>query len=514
MSQFKIKPKTSPSCKTLVLKLSVLTALITSTSVIAAIPTDTSTLRAAVTSQGIIDHLNELQIIANSNNGTRASGSSGYAKSVDYIQSKLSSDYYTITRQTFSFLKFSEPTPSELNRVSPNPVNYGHDIDFHTMSYSGAGDVTGTIVKAGGIIIPPTATTSSTSGCLPTDFVPASTTEMQISLVQRGGCTFATKAKNAAAAGYDGIIIFNEGTTAGMGLIRGTLGAQNAITIPVIGTTYALGHELYNLSLQGPVVVHMNVTATITKTQSQNLIAETKKGRDDRVVVVGAHLDSVESAPGINDNGSGSATTLEVAIQMANLGIEPKNKVRFTWWGAEEDGLIGSAYYVNGLSKTQIRNIALYLNFDMVGSPNFIRSVYTGVGNPKGSDVITGVFTSYFESIGMTYQVPARDIGRSDHTSFAGIGIPVGGLDAGYDQIKTHAEFLLFGGTEGAPMDPCYHQACDTITNINETVINDLADAMAHTVLTFAQTTSAVNGTEKGVANGRTGDYLGSHLIK
>ena len=57
--------------------------------------------------------------------------------------------------------------------------------------------------------------------------------------------------------------------------------------------------------------------------------------------------------PGINDNGSGSATALEVALQMAELGTETRNRVRFTFWGAEEDGLIGSQHYVDSLAKSE-----------------------------------------------------------------------------------------------------------------------------------------------------------------
>ena len=99
------------------------------------------------------------------------------------------------------------------------------------------------------------------------------------------------------------------------------------------------------------------------------MIAQTTTGRTDRVVVSGAHLDSVIEGPGINDNGSGSAAQLEVALQMAELGIQPVNQVRFIWFGAEEAGLVGSAHYVDQLTKRQLKRHRRVLNFDRSARP-------------------------------------------------------------------------------------------------------------------------------------------------
>ena len=100
------------------------------------------------------------------------------------------------------------------------------------------------------------------------------------------------------------------------------------------------------------------------------MIAEKAGTNTDNVVMAGAHLDSVDAGPGINDNGSGSAALLETALQMAK--VKPVNTVRFAWWAAEEAGLLGSAAYVDGLSQAEKDKIALYMNYDMVGSPNGI----------------------------------------------------------------------------------------------------------------------------------------------
>ena len=242
---------------------------------------------------------------------------------------------------------------------------------------------------------------------------------------------------------------------------------------------------------------------TFDNKDTANVIAETPGGREDRVVVVGAHLDSVPNGPGIQDNGSGSAAILEIAIQMAELGIEPRNKVRFVFWAANENGLIGSQYYVDNLSGRDIRNIALYLNFDMIGSPNFVRFVYDGDGSdtplagPNGSANIERIFLAYFAEQGLVVKSTSLDW-PSDHIPFMDVGIPVGGLFTGAEEIKTEEEAAIFGGTAGDQYDPCYHLACDTFDNISEEALDQMSDAAAHAVLTFAETTSEVSGVARG----------------
>jgi Zn-dependent M28 family amino/carboxypeptidase len=216
---------------------------------------------------------------------------------------------------------------------------------------------------------------------------------------------------------------------------------------------------------------------------SSNVIADTPQGRADRMLVVGAHLDSVIGGPGINDNGSGSATVLEVALQMSRLGIEPGNRVRFAFWGAEELGLLGSKHYVDHLPKDEVRDSAAYLNFDMVGSPNFVRNVY------EGPDVTEKVFTDYFATRGIRVEVNSALDGRSDHVPFEARGIPTGGLFSGAEGIKTGEEAAAFGGEAGAAHDPCYHRACDDLSNLDEKVLNQFSDAAAHATVTLANGT-------------------------
>ena len=483
------------------LALALVTALAAVGVASAAVDTNSSKLRTAVTTKGIMKHQNQFQAIADANNDTRASGTPGYDASANYVASKLQAAGYNVTVQPFTFPFFQELAPTTFSQTAPTAKTYQDGTDFFIMEYSGSGNVVDkAVVPTNDVQIPPGPTASSSnSGCEASDFVPASTTEEQVALIQRGTCTFAQKAQNAEAAGYDAAIIFNEGQEGRTDALNGTLGGPD-VTIPVIGTTFAVGEELYEASPGARVSI--SATTLSENRNTTNVIADTKTGRTDRVVVVGAHLDSVPEGPGINDNGSGSATILEVALQMSKLGIQPRNQVRFAFWGAEESGLLGAEHYVSTLGKSQLQNIAVNLNFDMVGSPNFVRFVYdgdgsdTGTSGPTGSGVVEDVFNDYFASQGLQTEPTAFD-GRSDYGPFIDVGIPAGGLFTGAEGIKTAEEAAIYGGTAGVAYDPCYHAACDDITNLNKTALDQMSDGVAHATLAFAQTTSAVGGTEK-----------------
>ena len=468
----------------------------------AATPVDTSDLRDAVTVEGVRGHQAAFQAAADANGGVRTSGSPGYDASGDYVVESLEDAGYDVTVQPFEFPYFEELTPAELEQLAPNATVYeygGFPSGFLTMSYSGSGVVTAApqgvdIIDATGL-----PANTSTSGCEADDF--GSFVGGSIAIIQRGSCSFAQKALNAEAAGAVGVVIFNEGQ-ADLGRdvnFGGTLGGPG-LTIPVVGASTDVGLELAEATSARIVV---DAVSEIRNTF--NVIADTPGGRDDRVVVVGAHLDSVSEGPGIQDNGSGSAAILEIALQMAELDIDPTNKVRFAWWGAEESGLLGSQFYVDNLSKREIKDIAANLNFDMIGSPNFVRFVYDGDGSdtavtgPNGSGVIEDVFNDYFAEQGLPVE-PTEFSGRSDYGPFIAVGVPAGGLFTGAEGIKTPEQVEIYGGTAGDQYDPCYHLACDTFDNISLEALDQMSDAAAHATLTFAMTTSAVNGTDKGNA--------------
>jgi Zn-dependent M28 family amino/carboxypeptidase len=464
--------------------------------------TDTEKLREAVTAESILNHLEQLQKVATNNGGNRAAGTEGYEATAEYIESQLEDAGYDPQRQYFDYQQFIEHTPSELAQVSPTEKTYVNGTDFTTMEYSGAGEIEAAVTAVDVNFTDPAA---STSGCEAADF--EGFTAGNIALIQRGTCTFGVKAQLAADAGASAAIIFNQGNGDDRtGLLNGTLG--EAVTIPTVGATYAVGQAL---AADPVTTARVKVDAEVKQSTTFNILADTA-GRADRTVVVGAHLDSVAEGPGINDNGSGSAAILETAIQMAELDDDgPRNRVRFAFWGAEESGLIGSTHYVSQLSKEEIKQHALNLNFDMVGSPNFVRFVYDGDGDafgqvgPNGSAHIEHVFNDYFASQGLA-SAPTAFSGRSDYAAFIENGIPAGGLFTGAEGVKTKEEAAVFGGTEGEAYDPCYHQACDDIENVSMEALDQMSDAVAHASLTFAETTSAVNGTAKGGSNSGVAD--------
>jgi Zn-dependent M28 family amino/carboxypeptidase len=445
-------------------------------------------LLLCVTVDGVRTHQAEFQAIATANGGTRVSGSPGYDKSVDYVVAKMTSYGYNVTVQPFQFQTFVSLAPSILEQVAPLP---GGPIANNIMSYSGSGDVTAAVTALLG------PSTDATPGCEATDFggFPAG----NIALVSRGACTFAMKVTNAYNAGASGVVVYNNIA----GPLNGTLGNDFTLDIPATGITQATGQQL---AATAGLVLHLKTSTLRGIATTYNVLAESKGGDSNNVVMAGSHLDSVNAGPGINDNGSGSAALLEVAKQMRK--VNPRNKIRFAWWGAEESNLVGSTYYVNNLIQAERDKIALYLNFDMVGSPNHVFFIYDGddsdhVGNgagPGGSAEIEKTFEKFFTWRGVPFK--GTDFsGRSDYGPFINLAsIPSGGLFTGAEGIKTAAEAAIWGGTAGNAYDPCYHQACDTYANNNNTALDVNSDAIAYAVLQYAMSTADVNAV-KGKGN-------------
>ena len=447
-------------------------------------------LLQCVTLEGVRAHQAALQAIADANGGTRAAGTPGYDKSVEYVAAQMRAAGYDVTLNPFAFVYVALPT---LRQLSPVAANY----ETGAFTGSGFGSVTAVVSPVDINLVPPRA---STSGCDAADFAgfPAG----NIALVQRGTCTFAVKALNAQAAGASAVIIFNQGNTPEReGLIIGTL-APAVVNIPVVGASFADGAALAQAGSQAAITLAppQNIT-------QYNVIAESRSGDPNNVVMVGAHLDSVPRGPGINDNGSGSAAILETALRMGK--VNPRNKLRFAWWGGEEAGLVGSTAYVAGLSTAERARIALYLNFDMVGSPNHVFFIYDGDNSdnegapagPAGSAQIEKVFENFYTERGIPFK--GTDFsGRSDYGPFIALGvdIPSGGLFTGAEGVKTPAEAAIFGGTAGVAYDSCYHLACDTFVNNNDKALDVNSDAVAYSTLFFAMNTQSVNG-QRGKGN-------------
>ncbi|MEE4590905.1 M28 family metallopeptidase [Streptomyces sp. DSM 41524] len=211
-----------------------------------------------------------------------------------------------------------------------------------------------------------------------------------------------------------------------------------------------------------------------------NLIADWKGGADDKVVMAGSHLDSVEAGPGINDNGSGSAAILEVALAVAKADLQPSKHLRFAWWGDEEDGMVGSTHYVDSLAADDTSKIDSYLNFDMLGSPNPGYFVYDD--DPE----LEKVFKDWYAAKNITTEKETEGDGRSDHAPFKDAGVRVGGLFTGAEATMSQEQADQWGGKAGEAFDPCYHSACDKTSNIDDKALDLNTDAIANAIWTLS----------------------------
>jgi hypothetical protein len=464
------------------------------------------------------NHMQAFQAIADANPGpdghpSRNSGEPGYKASVDYVARLMTKAGYNVTIQTYKFFYFAFTGIPLFSEISPTPHDYVLADEW------GPGQSTGTttadLQPARGIIIPPTPLSSSTSGCTAADFsgfVPG-----RIALIQRGGCNFGVKVINAQAAGATGVIIFNEGNPGRTGLLVGSLvdaaGNRFVPTIPVAFTTFDVGDNLltqYQKAVQGGTALPvMNISVqgvSNPNADDYNVIAESKGGDKNHVLVVDAHLDAIFGA-GMLDNASGSATILDIAQMMKN--VNPLNKLRFIWFGGEELGLLGSAYYVNNLSSTEASHIGYDLDADVLATPNYV----VGVLDPAGVDLfgrtVTATFPNrvykpstiardqainYFNSIGLNHEL-FSPVG-TDAFSFNSIGIPASGLLTGQDCCKSQDEVNLFGGSvgnfegnipsfDGGCVDNPFRW-CDNLDNNDPNVLTFMSKAFADMTVRMA----------------------------
>jgi Zn-dependent M28 family amino/carboxypeptidase len=448
-------------------------------------------LQECVTLEGVREHQAAFQAIADANGGTRAAGTPGYDQSAAYVAERLVAAGYDVTIQEYPIRLYHEIPPTVLEQVAPLPVVYTDDVDHDLMPYSASGDVTAPVVP---VDLDLGLGNSSTSGCEAADFVgfPAGS----IALLQRGACNFQLKAENAEAAGAVGAIIFNQGDTADrLSLFRGTLGPAYLGNLPVVGTSYALGEEFATT----PGIVARLAANTIREdTTSVNVFAESVYGDASNVVMAGARLDSGFGSPGINQNGSGVAALLEVAELMRK--VETFNKVRFAFWGSPSQVPRGSVYYLVNLTPGEIDDIALYVNFDIIGSPNYVRFVYDGDGSdtgapgPDGSAAIETLFVDFYAGQGLASEPTSTRF--ADSLIFGAAGIPYGGIYTGGIEIKTPEQAAIYGGSAGDQLDPCSLLACDTFDNVSLEVLELNARAVAFAVLQYGMNTEAVNGVE------------------
>ncbi|RFD25943.1 amidohydrolase [Mycobacterium uberis] len=442
-------------------------------------------LRNRVSIDAMMVHLSKLQAIANANNGTRAVATPGYEASVDYVVNTLRHSGFNVETPEFAARVFHADTGSV--------TVAGKNVPAHALEYSlgtPPDGVTGPLVAA---------SADNSTGCTASNYdrVPA---QGAVVLVDRGNCPFAQKEDVIAQRGAVAMIVIDNVDEEQMG---GTLGANTDVKIPVVSVTKSVGLQLRAQLRSTPEPITVKLNASTQNIKARNVIAQTKTGSTTDVVMVGAHLDSVPEGPGINDDGSGVAAVLETAVQ---LGSSPQvhNAVRFGFWGAEELGLIGSRNYVASLDVNALKGIALYLNFDMLASPNPGYFVYDGDQSlpldvrgrpvvPEGSAGIKRTLVSYLKSVGKAVQDTSFD-GRSDYDGFTSAGIPAGGLFSGAEVKKSDEQAKLWGGTANEPFDPNYHQKTDTIDHIDRTALDINGSGVAYVVGLYVQDLIGYNG--------------------
>lgn len=439
-------------------------------------------LRDKVTVEAMTAHLSKLQQIADAHGGSRAVGTPGYDATVDYVAETLRSKGFDVQTPEFEVRVFKHGDPAL--------TVGGATIKAGVLKYSGgtpAYGVSGPLVAA---------RAEETPGCAPADYdgLPV---KGAVVLVDRGGCTFSEKQALAAKLGALALVVANNVDEETIGA---TLGENTTVAIPVVSVSKSDGERLR--AAPGPATLKLEASTSAITTR--NVLAQTKTGSQENVVMVGGHLDSVEEGAGINDNGSGVSAVLETAVQ---LGSEPAaaNAVRFAFWGAEEIGIVGSRKYVASLNTEELKDIALYLNFDMIASPN--PGYFTHDGDqstalgrdegppriPEGTAGIERTLVEYLESSGKAAEDTPFD-NRSDYTWFTLAGIPAGGLFSGAEEEKSPQQAQLWGGTANAPFDPDYHKDTDTLDRISREALDINGGGVAYAVGFYATDLYGRNG--------------------
>jgi len=462
-------------------------------------------------------HMQNLWQIAQDNPGpddhpSRNSGEPGYKASADYVANLMRKAGYDVTEQPYTFDYFAyEGTPS-LSENSPNARPFTLVTEWNPGRSQG--ETTADVQPSGGILIPSPG--GSTAGCDPSDF--NGFVSGRVALIQRGTCTFSQKIANAQAAGASGVLIFNEGNTpARSGAFSGSL--SSVPPIPVGFIPFADGQELYNdyNSAIANNTALPNVSLSVHGIEDPNrtdwnVIANSKGGDPNHVLVIDAHLDAIFGA-GMLDNASGSVTILRIAQLMKRNN--PTNKLRFIWFGGEELGELGSAFYVNSLPPDDLAKIRFDLDADVTATPNYD----LGILDPAAVDffgrtvsktfppnvyqpslVARDQMTDYYTSAGKNH-IYFSPVG-TDAEQFNLAGIPASGVLTGQDCCKTQDEVDLFGGTtgnyegnlgttDGGCVDNPFRW-CDNLDNNDPNILTLVSKDFAYSVAKMANNTSVM----------------------
>ncbi|CAG8952140.1 hypothetical protein HYFRA_00000878 [Hymenoscyphus fraxineus] len=410
-------------------------------------------------------HLEDIAYATPSRN--RVIGSEGHDNTVAWIKETIEKypDYYTVSLQPF-----------ELSvGLNASLTIEGVTMEVFAVTIAPGGDVSGPLVYVPNL------------GCESADYT--NVTPGSIFVVMRGNCVSAIKDALGSTAGGVAMLVYNNvpGNLEGYALQE--FSVPEGTYVPAGGIAQADGEGLV-ARIQAGETVNAHLTTTTRIATINNVIAETIAGDHENVIFMSGHSDSVAQGPGINDNGSGTISLLETAIQLTNFSV--KNAVRFAWWAAEEAGLLGAEHYVTVASQSELDKIRLMLDFDMMASPNYAYQIYDGDGSafgesgPPGSGEAEHEFERYFaEEAGLNFTSIEFD-GRSDYGPFLAAGVATGGIACGAEGIKTVEEAAMFGGTAGVAYDSCYHSGCDNFNNVDVGAWIQMTKAIAHMTAIFA----------------------------
>ncbi|KAH6898166.1 hypothetical protein B0T10DRAFT_431881 [Thelonectria olida] len=401
------------------------------------------------------------------NHPTRVIGSKGHIGTLEYITSELAKlgDYYSVSDQLF---------PAVSGNVYESRLVIGSSVPKDAAPMGLTPPTPNKQPVFGDIIL------VDNEGCEESDF--PETVSGNIALILRGTCPFGTKSANAGKAGAVAAVVYNYDDEE----VHGTLGTPSPNHVATFGLGGKDGKPLAKRLKSGESVDGIAyIDAEVKTISTKNIIAQTRGGDSDNCVMLGGHSDSVTEGPGINDDGSGSISVLEVATQLTKFKVN--NCVRFAWWAAEEEGLLGSDHYVEVLPEDENQKIRLFMDYDMMASPNFAYQIYNATNDesPAGSEELRDLYVDWYEEQGLNYTFIPFD-GRSDYDGFIRGGIPAGGIATGAEGVKTKDEAKQFGGKAGEWYDPCYHQLCDDLSNVNYTAWVVNTKLIAHSVATYA----------------------------
>ncbi|KAH3762188.1 M20/M25/M40 family metallo-hydrolase [Pelomyxa schiedti] len=428
--------------------------------------------------ENIIEGLGQLQAIAEQYGNCRTDFSGGYEASLEYVEQQLEGSGLIVWRNSVIFsLTMLNKTSTKMALSSPVNVAFIYSTDWRVLGGSASSKVYGA----------PLCNVSG-PGCTDADYLGCPNGAVAVITDPGNVCSWSEKV--AVAVNNSASMIMGYSAQSPTSPPRYYFSTYNH-PIPGITVTGNLAQMLLAYGSTAALNVEFSIESTIVSTA--NLIAETPTGDPNNVVTVGAHLDSASEAPGINDNGSGSMTLLEIALVVSKTKMSDwiKNKIKFMWWAAEEYGLVGSFLYLQGLNMTERAKIVCNLNMDMISSPNYILEIINGstVTQPTaqyGSIQIQKMLSDYIESQDYHYKL-INSHGASDYYPFNYYGIPANMVEGGAGELKTGDDRDLFGGVCNVAADPCYHQSCDNMDNFSTECLELLAKANAHVTQELAQ---------------------------